>query len=260
MTAPERADSSWATLGGPESSLYDGPRDIIAIGAAAGGLSAICKLLSRLPPVLDAAVLIALDAGSQPAPTVLQILRGYSHLPVGYGTDGALVRRRCVVVAPVRHHMSVTQPGIIRLEDEHSFCRTSPSVNRLFETCAATYGQRVIGVVLSGGSRDGTAGLKRIEGLGGIGVVQRPEEAVDARMPSNAMHVVHPACCSPLERMAPLLVTLASGARLLEEFPRTDKGSFRSSAGKDCSDYTGIRSLSTLPRPGRRRWLQQIFG
>jgi two-component system chemotaxis response regulator CheB len=260
MTAPERADSSWATLDTQAPSSYDGPRDIIAIGAAVGGLSAICKVVSRLPAALDAAILIALDTGSQPASAVLQILRGYSHLPVGYAADGALVRRRCVVLAPVRQHMSVTPPGIIRLENERSFSRAGPSVNRLFETCAATYGQRVIGVVLSGGSRDGTAGLKRIEVAGGLGVVQRPEEAVDARMPAHAMRVVHPACCSALDRMAPLLVALASGATPLEQLSRPGKGNRGSDTREDHFDSTEIRSRPTLPRPGRRGWLQHIFG
>jgi two-component system chemotaxis response regulator CheB len=221
-------DSSWATSDTRATPSHNGRRDIIAIGAAVGGLSIICKLLARLPAEFDAAILIALDMGSQPSSTVLQILRGYSRLPVNYATEGALVRRGCVILAPVRHHMRVAQPGIVMVEDERSFSGDAPSANRLFETCAAVYGPRVIGVVLSGASHDGTAGLTCIETAGGIGVVQDPEEAVDASMPSNAIRADHPDYCSVVDRMVPLLVTLVSGATPLDRFGGPAKTSLMS--------------------------------
>jgi two-component system chemotaxis response regulator CheB len=208
----ELPSSSWATPGAPETRSQSRQRDIIAIGAATGGLSAICKLLARLPVAFDAAILIALDMGSQPGCTVLQILRGYSRLPVSYAIGGGLVRRGCVTVAPAGHHMWVSQPGIVMLDDERLFTEDAPSVNKLFTTCAAVYGPRVIGVVLSGASCDGTAGLTRIEGAGGIGVVQDPVEAVEASMPSNALRADHPDYCSVVDRMVALLIILASGA------------------------------------------------
>jgi two-component system chemotaxis response regulator CheB len=212
MKTPGNQESSWATSGGQTPVSPSGRRDIVAIGAAMGGLSAICKLLAQLPADFDAAILIALNMDSQPASTVLQILRGYSRFPVAYATEGALVRRGNVIVAHARHHLRVAQPGIVMLEDERSFSGSGPSANRLFETCAATYGPRVIGVVLSGASHDGTAGLTLIELAGGIGIVQDPEEAFDASMPLHAIRADHPDYCSRIDRMAPLLIALVSGA------------------------------------------------
>jgi len=130
----EITDSSWATLSADDASSHEVRRDIIAIGASGGGLSATCRLLGSLPDAFDSAVLIALDMGSQPAASVLQVLSCYCRLPTGYATDGTLVRRNCVLVAPLRYHVSVTPPGIIRLDEDHSFSRPSPCVNRLFES------------------------------------------------------------------------------------------------------------------------------
>jgi len=184
---------------------------VVVIGAGSGGLSALCKLLAALPRTFDAAVLLALDVGSQPASSVLQILCGYSRMPVIYATDGVMVRRGRVVVAPARQHMVIVPPDIIALEYERAFSEGGPSVDRLFETAAAAFGRRVIGVVLSGASHDGTAGLTRVEAAGGIGVVQDPGEAVESGMPVSALRLDHPDYCCTLDDMAPLLVQLVHG-------------------------------------------------
>jgi two-component system chemotaxis response regulator CheB len=186
-------------------------RDVVVIGAGSGGLSALCKLLAALPRTFDAAILLALDVGAQPASSVLQILGGYSRMPVIYAADGIMVRRGRVVVAPARQHMLVVPPDIIALAYEGSFSQGGPSADRLFETAAATFGRRLIGVVLSGDSHDGTAGLMRVEAAGGIGVVQEPGEALEKAMPASALRRDHPHYCCALDDMAPLLVKLVQG-------------------------------------------------
>lgn len=186
-------------------------RDIIVIGAAMGGLSAVCKLLGALPSFLDVAILIVLDIGSQPASVVLQILRTYCHFQVDYADHNALVNPGRVLLAPPNHNMRIGPSGTIALERESAYAGNGSSVDLLFKTAAAAYGPRVIGVVLSGGSHDGTAGLTWIEAAGGVGVVQDPAEAADGSMPANAIRQDHPDYCSPVRDMAALLVSLAAG-------------------------------------------------
>ncbi|MGJ7490078.1 chemotaxis protein CheB [Variovorax sp. ZT4R33] len=186
-------------------------RDVIVIGAAFGGLSAICKLAGGLPRSLGASILIALDIASQPPSSVLQILDNYSRLPVGYATHGAPLLRGCIVLAPLRFHLLIAQPGRIALEARGALSQAGPSVDGLFETAAAVYGKRVIGVILTGGSHDGTRGAIAIEAAGGVCVVQDPDEAVDADMPLNVLRRDHPDYCIRLEQMAPLLVQLVAG-------------------------------------------------
>jgi two-component system chemotaxis response regulator CheB len=187
------------------------PRDVIVIGAALGGLTALCKVAGGLPRKFEAAILVALDIASQPASSVQQILGSYSQLPVGFGTHGASVLRGRIVLAPVNHHMRIEQPGIIALEACGALSDAGPSVDGLFETAAAVYGKRVIGVVLTGGSHDGTRGSTAIEAAGGVCVVQDPDEAVDADMPLGVIRGDNPDYCIRLEQMASLLVRLAAG-------------------------------------------------
>lgn len=197
---------------------------MVVIGAGSGGLSALCRLLGNLPKDFDAAILLALDTGSQPAASVLQILRGYSPLPVIYASDGVLVRRGRVVLAPTRQHMLIVPPDVIALEYERSFSEGGPSVDRLFETAAAAFGRRVVGIVLTGASHDGAAGLTRIEAAGGVGVVQDPQEAVERRMPGHARRRDHPDYCCALDDMAALLCDLVKGG---SPMPRTELASKR---------------------------------
>ena len=213
MDTVEPSASTWATAGSGDPNVAGGRRDIIVIGAAMGGLSAVCKLLGSLPASLDAAMLLALDIGSQPAEIVLQILQTYSPFRVAYASHGGLIRRGRVLVAPPGHDMRIQQPGFVGVENSKTYSRGHPSVNGLFKTAATAYGHRVIGIVLSGGSDDGTAGLSFIEAAGGIGIVQDPEEAANPSMPESALRGDDPDYCSELTGMARLAVQLAAGLK-----------------------------------------------
>ncbi|MFM9428598.1 chemotaxis response regulator CheB, partial [Variovorax sp. GrIS 2.14] len=80
-----------------------------------------------------------------------------------------------------------------------------PSADHLFASAAAVYGLRVVGVLLSGRSHDGTQGLEDIEAAGGVGIVQLPETAGSAGMPYSAMRNDHPNYCLPVPQIAALL-------------------------------------------------------
>lgn len=181
-------------------------RDIIVVGTAMGGLSAICKLLGGLPLDFKATVLVAFDSCLQPADSVLQILRHYSRADVEYARDGMLVPQRRVILTPQGQCMRLGKPGVLQIEP-----RGGHQVNVLFETAALVYGRRVIGIVLTGGSHDGTTGLSAIEAAAGVGVVQNPDEALDGAMPLNALSGDHPDYCIGLAGMPALLVQLAAG-------------------------------------------------
>src|ERR1044071_6895286 len=74
------------------------------------------------------------------------------------------------------------------------------------------YGPRVIGVLLTGGDDDGSAGLKAIQERGGIVVVQAPADSEHPEMPQSALNVVAPDFTLPVNQIAPLLASLVSGA------------------------------------------------
>jgi two-component system chemotaxis response regulator CheB len=80
-----------------------------------------------------------------------------------------------------------------------------PSIDVLFTSAADVWRNALIGVVLTGGNNDGAAGLRRIRQLGGVAIVQSPQDAFAATMPQAALDLAGADHCVPLEDIAPLI-------------------------------------------------------
>ena len=183
-------------------------RDIIVVGASCGGLAALAELLGGLPGELSASVLIVLHTSPDSPRLLADILGGGAALKVEYGQHGHSVEPGHVYIAPPDHHMTVLRPGFVRLDQGPKVRFSRPSVDRLFCTAAEVYGSRVIGVVLTGYGEDGTDGLRAIKAVGGITVVQDPNEARAPQMPRKALIGCGPDFNVSLSVMAALLVRL----------------------------------------------------
>ena len=79
----------------------------------------------------------------------------------------------------------------------------------MFRSAALFYGPRVIGVVLSGSLDDGTAGLEAVHALGGITVVQDPDDALCPDMPTSAIRYAQVQHIARSSELGPLLVELS---------------------------------------------------
>jgi two-component system chemotaxis response regulator CheB len=187
-------------------------RDVVVIGAALGGLTAIAKIASNWPQGLPLSVLIALNTRDQPARTVLQIIESYTHVSVTLAVEGETIQPRRIYVSPPNKHLTVGPLGVVKLEDPGFFESASPSIDRLFATAALVYGPRVIGIVLSGNSHDGVQGMHAVEAAGGVGIVQDPEDAIASRMPRNVIRNDHPHYCVKASEISPLVKRLVAAS------------------------------------------------
>jgi two-component system chemotaxis response regulator CheB len=183
-------------------------RDIIVVGASAGGVEALTELARGLPRDFPAAVFVVLHLPADATSVLPRILARAGRLPAAHPIDGAPIRGGRIYVAPPDRHLLVGD-GFVRLSRGPRENSHRPAVDPLFRTAARAYGPRVIGVVLSGSGDDGTAGLMMIKRLGGLAVVQDPEDAFTPGMPRNAAEVVPVNYCLPLVRLSPLLERLA---------------------------------------------------
>jgi chemotaxis response regulator CheB len=165
-------------------------RDIVVIGGSSGAIAAADVVLRSFPPNLAATVFIALHRDWSPTyPHALtDALR--SPLPTQTARDGEVFERGHVYVAPGDQHLLVDN-GLIRLERSPLEHRFRPCIDILFKSAAATYGRRVVGVLLSGAwGSDGTAGLWQIKNRGGVTIVQDPHDAEFGAMPQSAIQQV----------------------------------------------------------------------
>jgi two-component system, chemotaxis family, protein-glutamate methylesterase/glutaminase len=97
--------------------------------------------------------------------------------------------------------------GMITVEHEIPQ-RPVSTINRLFASAAQSYGERVIGIILTGLLRDGTEGLRAVHEAGGLTMVQDPREAEYPDMPANAMEQLPVTFCLNLADIAPALELL----------------------------------------------------
>lgn len=178
-------------------------RNIIVIGASAGGIPALSLLISGLPANLNAAVFVVLHVGT--SSHLPEILSRVSRLPVAHAVDGEPIRPGTVYVAPPDVHL-ILDGGCVRLVRGPKENFTRPAIDPLFRSAALAFGPRVVGVVLTGLLRDGTAGLLAIKDRGGIAIVQDPREELAPSMPESAIARVAVDHCCSVGAMAALLV------------------------------------------------------
>ena len=117
-----------------------------------------------------------------------------------------------VYVAPPDYHLLV-EPGHLALSTDDHVQFARPSIDVLFESAADAYGERVVGVLLTGANEDGADGLARIAAAGGFTIAQDPATADRPEMPAAAVARGAARRVLELERIGPFLAGLRSGAR-----------------------------------------------
>lgn len=181
-------------------------RDVIAIGASAGGFHVLLDLAARLPADLPAAVLIVLHIGSH-ASELPKLLSARGPNPAVHPYSGQPLRQGMIYVAPPDHHILLHDEAIqlSRGPREH---HARPAIDPLFRSVAIARGSRAIGVVLSGRLDDGTAGAQAIKQCGGIVVVQDPDDAEQPSMPASVRDNVKVDHCVSRALLADTLIGL----------------------------------------------------
>jgi len=160
-------------------------RDIIAIGASAGGVEAISHLLKKFPPNFRGSVLVVLHRSPERISYLHNILSRATKLHVVIPDDGDPIKPNTCFISPPDQHLTIG-PGLrVRLLPD-AFYR-SHNIDALFMSLAQHAGSRAIGVILSGQLKDGTLGLTAIKHAGGVSLVQSPSEAKYPEMPENAI-------------------------------------------------------------------------
>jgi two-component system, chemotaxis family, protein-glutamate methylesterase/glutaminase len=184
-------------------------RDIVAIGASAGGIELLVQLMKVLPKDLPASLFVVQHLAPYHKSQLASILNRESFLKVVFPKNGEAVKKGHVYLAPPDHHLLV-ENGHMLVAKGPKENRFRPSIDALFRSVAYNYGQRVIGVVLSGSLDDGTSGLWSVKRLGGITVVQDPHESSFNSMPSNAIHQVEIDHVVSINEMGSLLERLVN--------------------------------------------------
>ena len=180
---------------------------LVVVGASSGGIEAVSQVVAGLPPDLPAPICVVLHVAPESPGVLHRILASAGRLPAEIAEDGDRLQPGRIYVAPSDHHLLV-EPGTLRVTRGPRENRFRPAIDPLFRSAAQVYGPRTIGVVLTGLLDDGSAGLWTIKQLGGVAIVQDPNEATFPSMPLNALRTVEVDYAVRLADIAPLLVRL----------------------------------------------------
>jgi two-component system chemotaxis response regulator CheB len=182
-------------------------RDIVVIGASAGGVEALRDLVRELPADLPAALFVVLHVPADVTSVLATILDRAGKLPAVSARSGMNVTPGRIHVAPPGCHL-VLQGTAMELSNGPKENGMRPAIDPLFRSAARDYRSRVIGIVLSGTLDDGSAGLFAVKHGGGLAVVQSADDALFAGMPSNAASVVDVDFSLPARDIGRLLPSL----------------------------------------------------
>jgi two-component system, chemotaxis family, protein-glutamate methylesterase/glutaminase len=190
-------------------------------GGSAGGLEALIGVLHDVPCDLPATIGIALHRSPAGGSHLAVILGRNVALPVSEPSDGESVKPGHVYLAPTDFHMTIEDERW-RLSRGPKMHRMRPAVDPLMISAATARGNRVVGVLLSGGGVDGVEGLIAITAKGGLSIAQQPEQARQPSMPVTAIREDDVDAVLRIDEIAAILPLLAAGRSV--EVSRSGRG------------------------------------
>jgi two-component system, chemotaxis family, protein-glutamate methylesterase/glutaminase len=193
-------------------------RDIVVIGASAGGVQALDQVVERLPAELPASVFVVLHLAAGATSVLPSILARLGTLPAAVPDEHQLPERGHIYVAPPDRHLLLVGQEV-RLTGGPRENGHRPAIDPLFRSAARTYGPRVIAAVLSGTLDDGAAGSHMVRDRGGVVIVQHPDDALYGDMPRNTLETAGADAVLPASKIAEKLCEL-----LDEPLPESSEG------------------------------------
>jgi two-component system chemotaxis response regulator CheB len=198
----------------------------VAIGASAGGIEALQRMMWELPEDLAAAVCLVVHIPATSRSLLAEIISRQTPLPVTAAVDGEPLLEGHVYVAPPDLHLRV-RAGCIELDRGPKENGVRPAIDPLFRSAAAAYERCAVAVVLSGSLSDGAGGAAAVAAAGGRVLVQDPYDAVVPSMPESALEAVPiattftaPELAEEIARLAAQFTTVPEEVPVSAEDPR----------------------------------------
>ncbi|WP_293250453.1 MULTISPECIES: chemotaxis protein CheB [unclassified Microcoleus] len=216
--------------------------EIVVVGTSLGGLQALTVLLADLPQSFPLPVVIVQHRHKSSQDRLSDFLQQQSSLQITEAQDKEPIAPGRIYLAPADYHLLIESPSealfsvdenyftgwrsavepidnskspilnrvspTFALSTEAPVCRARPSIDVLFESAADAFGEKVIGIILTGASSDGSEGLAKIKAGGGLTFVEEPDSALCGTRPASAIANVEVDWILPLSKIAPCLVNL----------------------------------------------------
>jgi two-component system, chemotaxis family, protein-glutamate methylesterase/glutaminase len=164
----------------------------IVIGTSWGGLDAISKILAGMPEDFVLPVVVVIHRLRNVESSLVDLIGKKTKLKVKEVDEKEPLSPGMVYLAPANYHVLIEKDLTFSLSVDEPVLFSRPSIDVLFESAAEAYGDQLVGVILTGANSDGSKGLKKISSMGGLTIVQLPDEAEVSTMPLSALRLVKP--------------------------------------------------------------------
>jgi two-component system CheB/CheR fusion protein len=164
----------------------EGEQTVVGIGASAGGLEAVQKLVEHLNPTGGLAYVLVQHLAPQHESFLAELLNTTSQIPVVQAEERMRLKSDRLHVIPPNVHMTIADGRLHLAPRPLDHTKYNP-IDSFFESMARHAQDRSVGVVLSGTASDGAAGLREIKAVGGLTIAQDPGTAKYDGMPRAAI-------------------------------------------------------------------------
>ncbi|TWT56062.1 CheR family methyltransferase [Allorhodopirellula solitaria] len=214
---------------------------IVGVGASAGGLQALRRLLEAVPEAPRFALVIVHHLARDRPSLAPELLAKYTRMPVNQVDDGPLVKPGHVYVIPPGQFLSIDD-GRLSLTRMEGPRRTPVAIDFFFRALAKDQQQCAVGIILSGTGSDGTLGVKAIKEAGGLVLAQELNSTEFSGMPDSAINTgIVDQVLTP-EAMPEILARFASHDYICGE-------EATQAAGPKTSEVKNFRHEGSAPAP-----------
>lgn len=231
---------------------------VVGIGASAGGLEAVSKLLTHLPADTGLAFVVIQHLDPARQSMLPGILQKCTVMPVVQAADGMMLVPNKVFVIPPNAHMVVAERRLRLLKRPKA--AVAMSIDCFLESLAEHRGNKAIAVILSGSASDGAQGVKAVKAEGGIVFAQDETSAAYASMPRSAAATGAVDFVMPPERIAGELAGLARHPIIASDSPASAEDAARlAEVFLILKRETGVDFSLYKPSTIRRRMLRRMM-
>ena len=184
--------------------------DAVVVGASAGAMQALSRILPALPADYPIPVLVVVHIPADGSDLLAPLFQAKCRMVVKEAEDKEPILPGFVYFGPSDYHLLVEADRTVSLSADEPVLYSRPSIDVLFESAADAYSAGLVGVILTGANEDGAAGLRAIAAVGGVALVEDPAAAFAPTMPSAALELCAEAQSMSLDAIAAYLVGLGA--------------------------------------------------
>ncbi len=188
----------------------------VVIGVSAGGLNALSTIFSHLVIDFMMSVIVVQHTHPDSDDFLARHLNEMCPLRVKQADEKESIQPGSIYIAPANYHLFIETDKTFSLSVDELVNYARPSIDVLFESAADAYGSKLVGMILTGGNVDGSYGIKIIEEVGGLTIIQDPGTAEVDAMPRAAMAAATIDHILPLEKISAALNLLDAESKELK--------------------------------------------